>query len=535
MKQLLLLLALCPLALACPSYPHHDFKWASDYRPPARPPDTLLSNCNSLGIDKAICDEAGNMNLSESVRKQLILDALVNGSPDLQGAEKWNEGLAFTAFPPDGTAPTSSGSIRDAWVKVVSLSPSVFENGTLWINDSGELSNRFAFSFVVERKAFPGDCATTYDICGYDYALETFQDGVRIGTELQVPFNETGGAGHPNGFSTSLAISSEYQIAHYELVTHCTSGPDGEFCWTTCDFSHMDDVKDSLVLTDNKTANYYGFFPLASSMVDFYSRGIADLWFFAASNEDFGEYDFRIGNSYLETRNRQYSFRSDLAPYNVITPEASISPSKTSIYGLAVMENENVTMNGSEFGSYLAKIEPVVYSLFSFLGANFSQFPIFYGQRAHLLAPADSLDCSMTIYSHFRTYEYPDFCVLKNQTPVLALSLLNRTNESITIGVRFEDNSTGRPLAGKEIAVKYGNLSVNATTSADGLAEVVFPYNARIGAISAEFKTDFQTKSAEARLVIPPMPVSISGQMVEAVVLFLFGTALFSVARRAIG
>jgi len=536
MRFLLLVLAFCPLAIACPSYPYHDFTWASDYHPPVRPPDTLLDNCYSLGIDKAICGEATNANLTETQRKQLILDALVNESgPNHQRAESWNDGLIFTNYPPRNVTPTSSGSIRDAWLKIISLTPSVYEEGNLLINDSGKLKNKFSFSFVVERKAFAGDCATTYDICGYDYALETFQDGVRIGTGLQVPFNETGGAGHPNEFSTSLAISSEYQIAHYELVTHCTSGPEGEFCWTTCDYSHMDDIKDNLVLTDNKTANYYGFLPLASSIVDSYERGVADVWVFAASNKDFGKYVFRIGNSYLETKNRQYSFMSELAPYNVITPEASISPSKTSIYGLAVMKNENVTMNGSEFGSYLARTEPFLYSFFLFFGANFSEFPLFHGQKVHLLAPTNALNCSLTIYSHFRTDEYPDFCVLTNQTPVLSLSVLNRTNGSITIGVEFKDNSTGQPLPGKEITLEYGSHTVNVTTSPDGSAGVVFPYNAGAGTVTAEFKTDFQTKSAEARLVIPPWSVSISGQMVEAVVLFLFGTVVYGLVRRAWG
>jgi hypothetical protein len=420
-------------------------------------------------------------------------------------------------------------------LKIGWLSPSVYEDGKLWINDSGELQNEFGFSFVVERKAFSGDCETNYYICGYDYALETYQDGARIGTGLQVPFDETGGAGHPNGFKTLLTVSSEYQIEHYELVTHCTSGPDGEFCWTTCDYSHMDDVKDRLVLSDNKTAYHYVFLPMASSIVDSYEHGVADLWFFAASNDDFGKYVFKLGDSYLETKGRQYFLRYDYPPYNVITPVASVSPSKTSIYDLAVMENENVTMNGSEFGSYLARTEPFIYSLFGFLGANFSEFPLFHGQKIHLLAPTDALNCSLTIYSHFRTDEYPDFCVLTNQTPVLSLSVLNRTNGSITIGVEFKDNSTGQPLPDKEITLEYGNQTLNVTTCPDGSAEVVFPYNAGAGTITAEFKTDFQTKSAEAKLVIPPGPVSISGQIVEAVVIFLFGMVIFSFARRALG
>ena len=527
------LFALLHLSLACPSYPYHDFTWASDYHPPARPADSLLDNCYSI-VDKAVCDSA-NASLTEAQRKQLILDALVNETPGFQGAESWNDGLIFTSYPPDTTPPTSSGSIKNAWVKIVSLSPSVYEESKTWINDSGKLRNEYSFSFVVERKAFPGDCATTYDICGYDYALETFQDGVRIGTGLQVPFNETGGAGHPNVFKALLTVSSEYQIEHYELVTHCTSGPDGEFCWTTCDYSHMDDIKDSLVLSDEKTAYYYGFFPLASSIVESYKRGLADLWVFAASNEDFNKYVFRIGNSYLETNSRKYSYRYDYSPYNVITPEASRSPSKTSLYGLSVLEKDNVTMNGSEFGGYLERTEPFIYSFFRFFGANFSEFLLFYGEKVHLLVPTDKLNCNLTVYSHFGTREYSDFCRLINQTPVLNLSISNRTDENFTIEIEFYDNSTGTSLSNKEVTLRYGNQTRKVTTSADGSAEATFAYSPTSGTLTAEFATDFQTKSANARLIVPPNPLAWNEKIIIAMIVILLGWVVYNLTKRARG
>jgi len=52
--------------------------------------------------------------------------------PDYDFAREWNENLTFTKYAPADTRTYSSGSIRDAWVKIVDLWPSVMiDNKTL--------------------------------------------------------------------------------------------------------------------------------------------------------------------------------------------------------------------------------------------------------------------------------------------------------------------------------------------------------------------------------------------------------------------
>ncbi|MEW6584210.1 MAG: hypothetical protein AB1442_01215, partial [Nitrospirota bacterium] len=416
----------------------------------------------------------------------------------------------------------------------VSLSPSVHdsEKNKTWVNDTGKLKNEFAFSFVVERRASPGDCQTFYWVCGYDYSLNTYQNGVLIGTGKTVNFDAEPGHNATNSFESILSIRTEYQIDHYELVTHCTSGPEGEFCWTSCDFSHTDSIRSELNLSDRKTAYTYVFTPLANSIVESFERGLADLWVFAASNEDFNRYDFRIGNLFFETDGMQYSLGYGLPPYNVLTPEASRSPTKNRFYGLSVMENDAVTMTGGDFGNYLQATEPFLYSVFRFFGVNFSALPPFYGVKAHVLVPTNSLNCSLNLHSHFRTQEYSDFCILTNQTPVLNLSIANRTSDWFTVKVEFYDNLTGTPLANKEIIVRYGNQTETVTTDSTGAAFLTLDYSPTSSTLSAEFRTDFQTKSANVRLIVPSPPLEIWDKVVTAVIVVLFAWFVYRLIRR---
>jgi hypothetical protein len=500
-KFLFALLAFCSLALACPAYSHHDYYWASDYTAPTRPPDTLLDNCHSLGIDRAVCDAASDLNLSVEQRKNLILDALIteNEYPGFIETGNWNDGLSFGRYPPDGTTSVSSGNIRDAWIKIASISPSVFdsEKNETWINDTGKIKNEFSFSFVVQKRTFPGDCQTIYQICGYDYSLQTFQNGGLMGTGKNVNFEAMGAHNQTNDFESVLSVASEYQIDHYELVAHCSE----ESCWTSCDFSHTDAVKSNLRLSDRKTTYRYNFTSSAKSLVESYDRGLADLWLRTISNENFNKYEFRLGNSLFATDGMQYSLNYDLPPYNVLTPKTTKSPARNQFYGLAVLELENISP---------------------------------YGEKAHLLIPATDLNCSLKIFSHFRADEYSEFCNLTDQISILSLTIVNRTDDWFTVKIEFRDNSTSLPLADKGIVMNYGNQTATVITDANGSATVSFNYSGTASTLTAEFKTDLETKSAKTRLVIPSKPLNLGTKFVIALIIVLVAWLFYRLVKRSI-
>ena len=100
MKKLVILLLVFGILHArpiCDAHQYHDFVWASDYSAPVRPSDTILDNCASTGVDLAICNSFANPNLTDSDKRQLVLDGLVNTSafPDFGAAENWNQNISY--------------------------------------------------------------------------------------------------------------------------------------------------------------------------------------------------------------------------------------------------------------------------------------------------------------------------------------------------------------------------------------------------------------------------------------------------------
>ena len=83
-KIFLLLLLFSGLVQAiptCPNYPYRDFVWASDYRAPLRPLDSLLDNCPRLGLrDPQVCSVVGDPRLTVEQQKQFIVDDLIPSS-----------------------------------------------------------------------------------------------------------------------------------------------------------------------------------------------------------------------------------------------------------------------------------------------------------------------------------------------------------------------------------------------------------------------------------------------------------------------
>lgn len=483
MKQILAVLLIAGLLNAiptCPAYPYHDFEWESNYHSPVRPPDTLIDQCSSTGVDPAICNAT---NLTTAEKKQLVLDGLTNESlyPDFGTAASWNGNISFTKYAPDGVPIYNSANIRDAWNKIVAIEPSVYSaNETLFVNTTSQIVSRHGFSFVVKQEIFPSDCSTQYNVCGYGYT---------VADAFGVPVS-----------SSTLTINTEYLIHHYQLITHCFSNGISEFCFTTCDYVSSEDRHDSLTITDkvqdaNVDANGFAF-----AFTESLSNRLADGWLVFNSSNEFNKATFSIGNSTIEFKQNSYKLSSNFSPYNAITPKSNLSPNDFEFYGLAIISRETNYTNSSRY------------------------------EKIHFLAPVESLNCTFDFYGHF-THEHQDnVCYFDNQTPVINLTLANQTNATVLVNLRFYDNQTGNPYSGKQINLTVGNQTLSVLTDANGSAQVSLNYSQNSPFVIAEFVTDMQTKSAKAVLAIPvqfPLTIDYLTYLV-ALILVLFMLYKFS-------
>ena len=480
MKAFLFLLLGASFAFAaCPSYPYTDYSWASAYASPARPADTLLGNCVSLNLtNPAMC--AITQNLTSIERKQMILDDLVktSGLPPFQDALAWNSRIPFTKYPPDGVIPRNSSYIKDAWVKLVSISPSMIDSrdNRTYINDSGQLSIVHGFSLVVPQESFSGDCRTDYEVCGYDYSITAFDNSQRLtgnaSTALFSVPNRVHGA--TNNFSVVMSINSQYLIYHYNLQWKVV----GWYWRRVCTLYRTDSRQDSLTASDSMTAYYYQVNTTAKVFVDNYQNNLVDAWLLASSKNDSTDFDFQLEDSFLGLQRKQYQLSYNLSPYNALTPVlVPVSPI-VRVRALSVLSSESKNASSD------------------------------YSDKFHFLASANALNCTLTLYSPFLKTVYPSACFFnETQKPVLNLSVTNATNTTFEISAQFYDNYSNAPFAGKTITFSYGNQTAVTATDFLGTTRTTFDYLPGVGLATASFLTDFETKSTKSSAVVPaPMP-----------------------------
>lgn len=301
---LLLLVGLTFAVPACPYYPYKDYITATSYQPPVKPSDTLLQYCDwNLG---EICILSNVLNTTED-KKLFIAEFIANDS--FSQIWQWNNNINFGKYPPNSSK--SSTNIKDAWVSIAYLNPSVYDNGTYLLNSTSQPLIKHDFTFVVDTRKLSGDCKDTFRICGYDYPITI--------------------ANTSSNLTANMNVKSEYMVDRYHLVTHC-----GMFgCWVTCDYYRTDDHKDSLSVSDSKKIKYLNFIP--TSNYSLVSRTTDLLTILINVNDSVF---FQIGNSTFYKANYTYRIRNESGSYNILVKEV-VYGDKISSYGLSVLDKND--------------------------------------------------------------------------------------------------------------------------------------------------------------------------------------------------
>jgi hypothetical protein len=269
-----------------------------------------------------------------------------------------------------------------------------------------------------------------------------------------------------NLFESRLKIDSAYQVKHYKWVRHCSRSG----CWVSCDYYKTDNIVNHLDISDGKNTELYNFTYNASYLVDRNLSRVFDYWLAYSVPDDFAEAFFKANNSFIRSQGVKYRLISSNPPYNTFSFEAIRTPSSTSIYGVSVLQNNHSTIDSR----FLTKM--------------------------HVFLPKTN-DCSMTFRSHFDLVFLPNFCDLSTEYPVIDLSLVNSSNDTLTLKVRFYENTTNLPLSNKLIHITFSGYEAIVTTNDRGEAIVSLPHLKGNQLIKADFETDMTTKSAETVLV----------------------------------
>ena len=451
--------------------------------------DTLtFENCENLGIED--CEGFRELDITIDEQKELFSSLLeIRDNENIHDfIFDWNTNLVFNEIPYTVT-PENHKTIRDAWLILSSIMPSVLYSGTLYNNYSGFAQTNYDYELTRPATYFngawsrctnnpptspndgeSGDCRTEYPENWDESYLDVYLNNKWIGNKPLVPFNTTETS---NNFESVLNIVNKIKRDHYKWqqgdCCRCRS-----CCWRcgrrtccgrscnrcgcetynqNCRSSSTDFRYDNLVLTDDKTS-FLEQISYSKPVISFDKAKSTAYFNINTTNVD--HYTLNIDEFELTKDNLKYSYNYSYLPANVLTAQANYDP----------------------------KINANVYSAFEETGNS--------DLISFNLRKKDSYDCTLDLYSYFNKYN------LSCNVTVLPLTELNITtdkffympNETIKANISIKsDVSSNNP-----IRVSYGNYSVNVT----GSSTIEIPVQLNVNQIRAEYETDLTQQSATA-------------------------------------
>ncbi len=179
-------------------------------------PSVIAFNCNSLsGGDFYVCNNIQSTSLTSYEKDLLVADIFNKNktSPNFDFVYSWNTKLSIPG-PSDGKY-SSSGTIRNAWVDIVSLMPSIIENDTLYASDKGKLLTAFGYqSGSLPSGTEYRDCKTYYSWNGQSSSLSIYLNNVKIGSDKITAYQVYNNPENLN-FRAELTVNSGYRVDHY--------------------------------------------------------------------------------------------------------------------------------------------------------------------------------------------------------------------------------------------------------------------------------------------------------------------------------
>ncbi|MDP2947337.1 MAG: hypothetical protein Q8N88_04430, partial [Nanoarchaeota archaeon] len=178
-------------------------------------PSAVAFNCDGLsGGDLYVCKSIQDANLT-SIEKDLLISDIFNKNkitPNFDFIYLWNTNLNFTNSP-DGKE-YSSGTISNAWIKIISLMPSILDNETLYSSNNEKLLTAYNYRYTLPSGNAKGDCKTEYSLESKDEDLKIYLNNNLIGKDKLISFiisNESDNL----VFKSELNIQVNYRVAHY--------------------------------------------------------------------------------------------------------------------------------------------------------------------------------------------------------------------------------------------------------------------------------------------------------------------------------
>ncbi|HLC60864.1 MAG TPA: hypothetical protein VJJ52_05545 [Candidatus Nanoarchaeia archaeon] len=283
-------------------------------------PFAFALDCNHFsGQENVLCNEISQSDASSNEKRDLMA-ALAYKEINIANHSQvfdWNTNIKFSSTP-DGVETKSSGSIKDAWMKVVAVMPSVISNGKLLSPGIGQVLTAYNYRIELPSGNDGGDCYTEYNIRDNNAQLLVYLNENQIGTSTLTDFQ---GSNELN-FKADLRIQSSIEVKHSKNFKECcVSASYG--CLYYCNVCKYDSTvvrTDEINLEDSKQAlHYWPVIMPQIKIVDKYFNTTVGL----LNISKFEAFELIFDNSSFAQYNYFYDINVSLPPFDVYTLRAN--------------------------------------------------------------------------------------------------------------------------------------------------------------------------------------------------------------------
>jgi hypothetical protein len=253
-------------------------------------PSVNAFSCSDLdGEEREYCEEIKQMDIPQEEQDYLIASLFDLAFEDIFD---YNKDINFNEAP-DDVETEDEGYIKDAWVKIISISTGILIDDTIFIDDSGKILTRFNYEIELPDGTEGSDCKTKYSVVDEDSDLNIYKNNNLIGHNEITNFNIYS---NENQFKSRLKVRLRTKVKHYRW-------DDGD-----CEYHHK----------EYRTHTLYSYDYVNTERL----------------NEDFN-FDFKIIKKYLDTtkgilkaenfKNLELEFEDSSYTYNRFLTELDYS------------------------------------------------------------------------------------------------------------------------------------------------------------------------------------------------------------------
>ena len=247
----------------------------------------------SLSSDYDTCISIQDSELSD-VEKEELYDALMYVEfPDFDYVYDYNTELEFDEKP-DDVKKYGSDYIKNAWIILASVMPSVEIDNVSYYDGSASVLTGYDYEIEVPSGTASGDCKTIYNVNSISRSHRVYVNDEIIGYSDLVAFESA----EDVEIRTELTITAVVSIRHYKIKT--TKPFRG-----TCKYYSTETDTDTLIIYDSKELLYLNDEPSYSINIE--DQGY-DSYQGSLDVNDAVAYDFSIGEGSYQKRDWYYTY-----------------------------------------------------------------------------------------------------------------------------------------------------------------------------------------------------------------------------------